>query len=317
MTGKPPALPRLSVLGETLAVCRLDAGAEAPAWATASGFCSVTRANDELSVVCPAEYVPEDVKCERGWRAIGLEGPLDFSLVGVLAGMLAPLAGAGVPVFALSTFDTDYVLVEEGRLDLAVAALRGRGYEVGEANPDVVVRPAADEERFLWEMLYEAVHREPSEPGPKPPLEVLLAEPILRRYLEGWGRADDFAVIARNPEDGRKIGAAWYRTFPASEPGYGFVDGAKPEIAIAVVPDCRGAGVGGALLHALMDAARSNGFDAMSLSVQKGNHPAVRLYEKNGFVRLRDDGDAWVMKAELDANATTNDAPDARRTEER
>jgi hypothetical protein len=118
------------VLGETLAVCRLDRYSGIPGWTTAAGFCSVTRAGDELSVVCPEESVPEDVTCERGWRAIGLEGPLDFSMVGVLAAMLTPLAGAGVPVFAISTFDTDYVLVREEQLDLAIAALRGRGYEV-------------------------------------------------------------------------------------------------------------------------------------------------------------------------------------------
>lgn len=127
---KPAAPPRLSVLGETFAVCRLDAETEFPTWAAQSGFYSVTRTADEVSVVCPEQRVPEDVKCERGWRAFKLEGPLDFSLVGVLAGMLAPLAGAGVPVFVLSTHDTDYVLVREEMLDLAAAALRGGGYEI-------------------------------------------------------------------------------------------------------------------------------------------------------------------------------------------
>jgi hypothetical protein len=130
VSSKPAALPRLSVLGETFAVCRLDVEAELPAWAFRSDFLSVTRTKNELSVVCSEECVPEDVKRERGWRAVVVEGPLDFSLVGVLAAILAPIAEAGVPVFVISTHDTDYVLVKEEYLDLAVAVLRGEGYEI-------------------------------------------------------------------------------------------------------------------------------------------------------------------------------------------
>ncbi|MDQ4106293.1 MAG: GNAT family N-acetyltransferase [Actinomycetota bacterium] len=157
-------------------------------------------------------------------------------------------------------------------------------------------------------MLYEAVHWGPEESGPKPPPEELLAEPDLRRYLAGWGREGDFALIARDAEDDRKVGAAWHRLFPASDPGYGFVDAATPDIAIAVAPDRRGTGVGRTLLRALMDVARSDGYGELSLSVQKSNHAAARLYERNGFVRHSDAGNAWIMKAELSADATTNDA---------
>lgn len=86
-----------------------------------------------------------------------------------------------------------------------------------------------------------------------------------------------------------------------------------PEIAIAVVPDRLGTGAGGILLDALMEAARSNGFGALSMSVQKRNRGAVRLYERNGFVRLRDDGDSWTMKVELHNDRTTNDARGSQR----
>lgn len=120
----------LSALNERLAICRLDPEVEIPAWATVAGFCSVTRTNDEISVVCPVEHVPEDVKFERGWRAFGVEGPLDFSLVGVLAGISSSLSEAGISIFAISTYDTDYVLVKEEKLGLAIAALRRQGYEV-------------------------------------------------------------------------------------------------------------------------------------------------------------------------------------------
>lgn len=306
---------RLFVRRERLAVCRLSPDSKVPPWATEAEFFSLTRTPDELSLVCPESLVTADTACEGGWRAMGIEGPLDFSLVGVLAGITGPLAGAGFSVFAVSTYDTDYVLVREDELRAAISALQGAGHEIRDTK--VVVRPATEEdESFLWEMLYEAVHWGAEETGPKPPPEELLQEPGLRRYLEGWGRKNDFAVVAL-VEGGGRIGAAWYRTFPAHEPGYGFVDEATPDIAIAVVPDQRGAGVGDALLRTLMDAARSNGFGAISLSVQKSNHVAAKLYERNGFVRLREDRDSWVMKAELTANETTNRAPGAPRTEER
>lgn len=299
----------ISVLGERFSICRLEAGVAVPAWATGSSFVSVTRTEEELSVVCPEEVVPVDVAQERGWRALKLEGPFEFSIVGILASIAAPLAEAGVAIFALSTFDTDYVLIKGEQLETAVSILRGQGYEFRDTDSGVVIEPASDDEHFLWEMLYEAVHWGPEESGPKPPPEELLAEPGLRRYVEGWGRAGDFAVVARDSGDGRRIGAAWYRLFSADHPGFGFVDAATPDIAIAIAPDRRGTGVGGALLVALMEAARLGGFHAISLSVQKSNPAAIKLYEKNGFVRFRDDGGAWVMRAELDDNATTDDAP--------
>jgi hypothetical protein len=96
----------------------------------ASGFLSITRTDDELSVVCPEEAVPEDTRSEGGWRVLGLEGPFEFSEVGVLASVVGPLAEADVSVFAVSTYDTDYVLVKEEQLEVAVAALRARGHEV-------------------------------------------------------------------------------------------------------------------------------------------------------------------------------------------
>jgi hypothetical protein len=121
---------RLSVLGRQMAVCRLDPTARVPDWATTNDLFSVTRTPDELSVVCPQASVPEGVEREGGWCVLKLEGPFEFSEVGVLASVTAPLAEAGVGIFAVSTFDTDYVLVKEEQLDPAVAALRGWSHEV-------------------------------------------------------------------------------------------------------------------------------------------------------------------------------------------
>lgn len=120
----------LTLLEERLAVCRLDAAAGVPAWATAASLFSVTRTPDELSVVCPEGLVPEGVRCEKGWRAFELGGPFEFSEVGILSAVATPLAEAGVGIFAVSTFDTDYVLVKEGWLDPATDALHARGHEV-------------------------------------------------------------------------------------------------------------------------------------------------------------------------------------------
>jgi uncharacterized protein len=115
----------LRVLPGRYSVCRLDADAAIPA-----AFFSVTRTADELSVVCAEEAAPEGAKCERGWRILQVAGPLEFSLTGVLAAIAMPLAKSGVSIFAISTFDTDYVLVKEEALEKAVEALRGAGHRV-------------------------------------------------------------------------------------------------------------------------------------------------------------------------------------------
>ena len=120
----------LSVLSGEYAVCRLDPHAAPPAWAFAGELWSVTRTPDELSVVCAAGQVPEGVQAARGWAALKLRGPFDFGLTGILASVLNPLRDAGVGIFALSTYDTDYVLVAQEQLDKAVAALRDAGHHV-------------------------------------------------------------------------------------------------------------------------------------------------------------------------------------------
>jgi len=123
---------RLTVLEETFAVCRLESDAEVPPWAGSApgGLSSVTRTAEELSVVCPERVIPRGILCQGGWRALKMEGPFDLSLVGILASVVAPLADARVNVFVTATYETDYVLLKEENLDLAVAALRGRGHEV-------------------------------------------------------------------------------------------------------------------------------------------------------------------------------------------
>ena len=123
-------MSELRLLPGRYAVCRLDADVGVPSWAGAGPFVSVTRTRDELSVVCAEGLAPEGTKCESGWRIFQVAGPLEFSLTGILAAIAAPLANAGVSIFAISTFDTDYVLVKEENLARAVEALRGAGQHV-------------------------------------------------------------------------------------------------------------------------------------------------------------------------------------------
>ncbi len=121
---------RLTLLPHTYAVCRLDRHAPIPDWGTRSPFFSVTRTAEGLSVVCPDAQVPEGVTRESGWKALMVEGPLDFSLTGVLASLTAPLARAGISIFALSTYDTDYLMVKKGQLEKTIEVLEVEGYDI-------------------------------------------------------------------------------------------------------------------------------------------------------------------------------------------
>jgi len=112
------------------AIARLAADAAFPGWLPAHGLCSITRSSDELSVVCLQEAVPAEVRSDGGWRMLSLLGPFAFDMTGILLQVLAPLAAADIGIFALSTFDTDHVLVKAVHLDAAIAALRAHGHHV-------------------------------------------------------------------------------------------------------------------------------------------------------------------------------------------
>ncbi|PKN56139.1 MAG: ACT domain-containing protein [Deltaproteobacteria bacterium HGW-Deltaproteobacteria-14] len=122
----PPARLKLRVLPGRFAVCRLDAAHPIPGWFRPGPLAAITYTDDELSLVVPDEDVPEGVTAARGWRAFMVLGPLEFSLTGVLASLAAPLAEAHISLFALSTFETDYILVRAKDLDAARAAVAGR-----------------------------------------------------------------------------------------------------------------------------------------------------------------------------------------------
>ncbi len=117
----------LDQLPGTFAICRLDAEAAIPDWARGE-LVSITRTADELSIVCPQDRVRGDVQCESGWQCLRVTGPLDFSLVGVIASLTGPLAEAGISVFVLSTFDTDLLLVKQQEMEKAAGVLGQAGH---------------------------------------------------------------------------------------------------------------------------------------------------------------------------------------------
>jgi len=125
-------------------------------------------------------------------------------------------------------------------------------------------------------------------------VNALEADIPLTRYVDNWGRDGDVAIIAH--ETGNRVGAAWLRLFPATAPGYGFVDEQTPELSVAVVPSRRRHGLGQELMDGLLEAARVAGHSAVSLSVE-ADSPAVAFYERNGFEHVRDaDGGVVMLK---------------------
>ena len=121
----------LTVEGWDLAVSRLPPDAPLPDWAMRSGFHAIVRSPGELTVVGDAADVPGDVRSQKGWRCFSLAGPIAFTETGIVASIAVPLAAAGIGIFAISTFDTDYVLVPGARLEEAVQALERAGHRIG------------------------------------------------------------------------------------------------------------------------------------------------------------------------------------------
>ncbi len=156
----------------------------------------------------------------------------------------------------------------------------------------VLRRGGAADVRFLRDMLHHAYYWRERVPGS-----------LVSRYVRGWGRPGDTAVIAL--ENGFPVGAAWYRLFSEEEPGYGFVDPQAPELAIAVVPSKRGHGIGDELLQALLAKAKEAGYQRLSLSVEPGN-PARKLFERHGFEIVDEGDEAWTMVASLESIQTTD-----------
>jgi hypothetical protein len=138
---------KLALLPGTFAVCRLPAGALIPGWASLgpADLCSVTRTRDELSIVVDEARVPSGLPVEAGWKAFQIAGPLAFSLTGVIASLVGPLADVRIGVFVVSTFDTDYLLVKAADVERAAAVLARAGHTItsaGDGDAAAAAKPA-------------------------------------------------------------------------------------------------------------------------------------------------------------------------------
>jgi len=120
----------LRLLPTTFAISRLEPDAPIPAWLPRRGFTAVIRAGDELSIYCDESAVPQDVRAERGWRALQFMGPFDFSETGVIASVAAPLAEAGISISVLATYNTDYLFVRNEAMENASEILQAAGHRV-------------------------------------------------------------------------------------------------------------------------------------------------------------------------------------------
>ncbi|WP_374689649.1 N-acetyltransferase family protein [Promineifilum sp.] len=149
-------------------------------------------------------------------------------------------------------------------------------------------RATTADESTLWEMLYYAIYQRPDEP-PLP--RHIVRRPELSRYVDGWGRPDDSGFVAAM--NGQPIGAVWLRALAEPEPGYGYVNDETPELSMAVLPAYRGRGIGSQLLTRLLSEAARR-YPGVSLSVAADN-PARRLYERHGFVAVKQSGDSLTM----------------------
>jgi hypothetical protein len=123
----------LTILSESFAISKLDKDQPVPRWASSGGWWSVTKTDDELSIVCPEAQVPEAVVSNRGWKCLKVAGPLDHSLTGILVSLLKPVADAGISVFSVSTFDTDYLLVKTENLARTASTLSLAGHQMRDA----------------------------------------------------------------------------------------------------------------------------------------------------------------------------------------
>ena len=151
-------------------------------------------------------------------------------------------------------------------------------------------RLTPSDQQFLWEMLYQSLHV----PAGSPPFpRDVIDRPEIAKYVRAWGRAGDMGFVAVDAGSGEPVGAAWLRLLAGDERGYGYVDDETPELGMAVLPGHRGRGVGSDLLGHLLRSAVGV-YRSVSLSVSADN-PAVRLYERAGFERVRECGASLTM----------------------
>ncbi len=121
---------KIQINRDDYAICRLDPNQDIPSWFKLDNFSTVTKTDEELSITCKSEIVPEGINCEKGWNILNILGPLDFSLIGILSKLSTILANNNIGIFVISTFDTDYILIKKENTDKAKQVLVEASYEI-------------------------------------------------------------------------------------------------------------------------------------------------------------------------------------------
>lgn len=119
---------QLSLLNEIYGICVFENDAPIPDWAAMTSFCSITRTQKELTIVCPQNIIPFGCECDTDWRCFRIDGSFDLNQIGVISSLAAPLARAGISIFVVSSFDTDYILVKKEKVEQAVTVLSDNGH---------------------------------------------------------------------------------------------------------------------------------------------------------------------------------------------
>ncbi len=250
----------LTVLPEIFAVSRLAPDAPVPQWLPPKGLVHMTRTASEMSLVCAESYVPAAVRSERGWRCFELEGPIPFDQTGVLDSVLHPLAGERIPIFAVSTFDTDYVLVKEADLVAAGGVLEAAGHMV--SHPDWSIRLAGASDLVHVRALFEA-------------------------YWKSFGFTPCFQNFAAELESlpgDYTLVLAWKADQPAGCVAFRPFDGRRAEAKRLFVPPAfRGHGFGAALLEWAILQARRMGYQELVGDTMPVMKDALAMYERRGF----------------------------------
>lgn len=161
----------------------------------------------------------------------------------------------------------------------------------------MIIRPIEEfDQKLLWDMLFEMIYFPEGET--KPDKEKLLRQPNIAKYVAGFGWQECDTGFVAESDLREVVGAAWFRLFSSNNQGYGYIDDNTPELGIAVIENHRGVGIGTRLLKTLIDKAKADGYPSISLSVDYRNI-ALRLYKREGFVKVRSSHFSWTMKLEL------------------
>jgi len=121
---------QLSLLKETYGICVFPSNAIIPEWALMTSLCSITRTKKDLTIVCPQNIIPPDSESDLNWRCFRIDGTFDLNQIGVISSLAAPLAQADISIFVISTYDTDYILVKDQKVEHAVSVLIDYGHMI-------------------------------------------------------------------------------------------------------------------------------------------------------------------------------------------